>query len=125
MSSLISIFKNVLVTCVHVCLPQCRCPLRPDEGIRCPGAGVPSSREPPDNGCWESNSDPLEGQQALLTAGHLLFCFTFYMKMVDEKKNFLSKLNAWVTDARTGKSELLKPEGHVAYVTPNHLQLWL
>lgn len=37
---------------------------RPEEGVIAPKTGVTGGYEP--CGCWESNSSPLEGQEALL-----------------------------------------------------------
>lgn len=39
-------------------------PGRPEEGVRAPGAEVKGGCEPPDNGCQELNSSPLQEQAA-------------------------------------------------------------
>lgn len=41
-------------------------PWRSEEDTGCPGTGIMDSYEPP-CGCWESNPDPLQQQQVLLT----------------------------------------------------------
>lgn len=41
-------------------------PWRSEERTVCPGTGVLDSCEPPSR-CWESNPDPLQWQQVLLT----------------------------------------------------------
>jgi hypothetical protein len=51
-------------------VPMCRLcawfPWRPEEGVGLPTTGVPDDYELRD-GCWESNSGPLEEQSVLLT----------------------------------------------------------
>jgi len=44
-----------MCVCVCVCVYVCVClqvPWRPEEGIRCPGAGVAGGCELPDTGTW-------------------------------------------------------------------------
>lgn len=65
---LFSFFRFFYFICSGV-LPECLCTMRmqclqrPEEDIRSFGTGVTNSY-----GCWESNPDPVQEQQALLSA---------------------------------------------------------
>lgn len=72
-------------------------PWRSEEGTGYPGTGIMDSYESP-CGCWESNSDPLQQQQVLLTTEPSLWLprlSILYTRKVSALKVNLSKYTEW------------------------------